>query len=257
MLRFSILGHLDVRAGDEDHTPTRPKPRRVLALLLLNANQVVRRETLIEELWDDEPPQSAVTTVQTYIYQLRNLLGRTPGGGQVRLETCHGGYTLLIQREQLDRYRFEDLVEQGRRARAAGDPAAASAALSEALALWQGPALAGVEAGPVIARQLAWLQELRMDALQTRIEADLELGRHRALVGELKALVAAYPLHEWFYGQLMMALHRSSRRAEALGVYQQLRTTLSSELALEPSSEIRHLERVVLTTDPAPLLAAS
>ncbi|HEY8338786.1 MAG TPA: AfsR/SARP family transcriptional regulator [Egibacteraceae bacterium] len=246
-----------MRAGDEQLTPTRPKPRRVLALLLLNANRVVPRETLIEELWDGEPPQSAVTTVQTYIYQLRNLLGRAPAGGGARLETVHGGYTLLVQREQVDRYRFEDLVAEGRRARAAGDLVTASATLSEALDLWRGPALADVEAGPVIARQLAWLQELRMDALQTRIEIDLALGRHRALVGELKALVAAHPLHEWFYGQLMMALHRSSRRAEALSVYQQLRATLRRELALEPSAEIRELERVVLTTDPAPLLAAS
>jgi DNA-binding SARP family transcriptional activator len=257
-MRYRILGTFEVVDGNRICTPTAPKLRRVLALLLLHANNVVTTQSLIEELWADEPPRSALTTVQTYIYQLRKILElrEAPACHQAQrvqesiLLTKPLGYLLRVQPGELDLSRFGQLVQHGQQALDSGDIECASTALRKALALWRRPALADIETGPLLAAQTAALEEQRMNALELAIEADLRLGRHRELIGELKSLVIEHQLHEWFHAQLMLALHRSGRRAEALEVYQRLRRVLNQELGLEPSSELQRRQRAVLTADP-------
>jgi DNA-binding SARP family transcriptional activator len=257
-MRYRILGTFEVVDGNRICTPTAPKLRRVLALLLLHANSVVTTQSLIEELWADEPPRSALTTVQTYIYQLRKILElrEAPACHQTYrmqesiLLTKPFGYLLRVQPGELDLSRFEQLVQHGQQALDSGDIECASTALRKALALWRRPALADIETGPLLAAQTAALEEQRMNALELAIEADLRLGRHRELIGELKSLVIEHQLHEWFHAQLMLALHRSGRRAEALEVYQRLRRVLNQELGLEPSSELQRRQRAVLAADP-------
>ncbi|MGH8907100.1 MAG: AfsR/SARP family transcriptional regulator [Egibacteraceae bacterium] len=256
-MRFRVLGTLDVVDGDRICTPTAPKLRSVLALLVLNANQVVTRQSLTEELWEEQPPASALTTIQTYIYQLRKVLDvrrmsdHHQAGAQLErvLLTKPLGYCLQVQPDQLDLYRFEVLFGQGQEALRGGDTELASSVLRQALGLWRGPLLADIVAGPILHSRIAALEERRLDALEQRIEADLQLGRHRQLIGELKALAAVHPLHEWFHAQLMVALYRSGRRAEALEVYQRVRHLLGDELGLEPSGELRRLQRDVLLGD--------
>lgn len=247
-MKFTILGMFEVVEGSRIYTPTAPKLRKVLALLLLRANQVVTTQSFIEELWGYEPPRSALTTVQTYIYQLRKMLD---GHKAEIIITKPLGYVLRVQPGELDLHRFEQLVKDGQEALSRGDVEYASSALRKALALWRRPALADVSTGPLLEAHVAALGERRMSALEQRIEADLQLGRHRELIGELKSLIIAHQLHEWFHAALMLALCRSGRRAEALDVYQRLRRFLSEELGLEPSSDLQHLQRAVLTADPS------
>lgn len=248
IMKFGILDTFEVTDGSRICTPTAPKLRTVLALLLLRANQVVTTQALIEELWGYEPPRSALTTVQTYIYQLRKTLD---GRKAEILITKPLGYVLRVQPGELDLHRFEQLVEDGREALSNGDVEYASSAFRQALELWRRPALADITTGPLLEAHAAALDERRMNALEQRIEADLQLGRHRELIGELKSLIIAHQMHEWFHAALMLALHRSGRRAEALEVYQRLRRFLSEELGLEPSSDLQRLQRAVLTADPS------
>jgi DNA-binding SARP family transcriptional activator len=255
-MRFRVLGTLDVGDGNRICTPTAPKLRRVLGLLLLHANQVVSTQSLIEELWEEQPPVSALTTIQTYIYQLRKILDvrwlsdcQDDARPERILLTKPLGYCLQVEPDKLDLYRFEHLYELGQKALNNGDIELASSTLRQALALWRGPALADIAAGPLLQARITALEERRLDALEQRIEADLQLGRHRQLIGELKALVAVHPLHEWFHAQLMRTLYRSGRRAEALGVYQGLRRVLNDELGLEPSPDLQRLQRQILSTD--------
>jgi SARP family transcriptional regulator, regulator of embCAB operon len=257
-MRFRVLGTLEVVDGNRICTPTAPKLRSVLALLLLNPNHVVTTQSLIEELWEEQPPASAQTTIQTYIYQLRKVLDVRKASEHPRanaqlervLLTKPRGYCLHVQSDQLDLYRFEALFAQGQEALRSGDIELASSVLRRALALWRGPVLADVAAGPLLQSRITALEERRIDALEQRIEADLRLGRHRQLIGELKALVAVHPLHEWFHAQLMVALHRCGRRAEALEVYWRLRRVLNDELGLEPSFALQDLQRAILSSDP-------
>lgn len=258
-MRFKVLGTLDVIDGNKICTPTAPKLRSVLALLLLNPNQVVTTQSLTEELWEEQPPASAQTTIQTYIYQLRKVLDvrrmpdHHPTATRVErvLHTRPLGYCLQVQPDQLDLYRFDALFDQGQEALRDGDLELASSTLRQALALWRGPVLADVAAGPLLQSRITALEEKRIDALEQRIEADLRLGRHRQLIGELKTLAAVHPLHEWFHALLMVALHRCGRRAEALEVYQRLRRVLADELGLEPSFDLQDLQRAILSSDPA------
>lgn len=254
MLQFQVLGPLEVLEGDRYRTPTPPKVRRVLALLLLRANQVVPMDSIIEELWGEEPPLSAVGTAQTYIYQLRKALdplGVRADGGEW-LITKPPGYLMRISPEQTDAHEFEELSRQGRDLLDAGAHDQASQVLRQALSLWQGPSLANVRAGGLLAAHAVHLEEHRMRTLELRIQADAELGRHLELVGEMRSLVTSHPLNEWFHGQLIVSLNRCGRRGEALAAYQELRTVLNDQLGLDPQPALQRLQREVLANG-APL----
>jgi DNA-binding SARP family transcriptional activator len=255
-----VLGAFEVVRGGVVLTPSAPKLRRVFALLAIHANRVVRIDQLIEELWEDRPPFSANTTLQTYVYQLRKLLGwsaradgsaRQADGQEVTLRTTPGGYLLSLPAGALDAKRFEQLAEEGRAKLDAGDLDGASKTLRQALQLWCGPAFTAVSTGPLLQAEVVRMEELRKIVLGHRIEADLQLGRHAELIGELTTLVTQQPTHEGFQAKLMLSLYRSGRRSEALQAYQRARSVLARELGLEPSAELQRLHQAVLAADPS------
>ncbi|MGV9708303.1 AfsR/SARP family transcriptional regulator [Streptomyces sp. NPDC003483] len=261
-----ILGALAVREKGISITPTAPKPRQVLALLVLHADQMVPVGMLSEELWGARPPRSARPTLQTYILQLRELitaaLEKDPGGHRTAkdvLLTVPGGYLLKSGEGSSDVREFERLAGLGYRAMDTADFPEAARHLRAALALWSGPPLADVQTGPHLATQVKRLEESRLCALDQRIEADLRLGRHRELLAELTVLVSRYPTHESLCGQYMLALYRSGRRGEALDAYQRLRATLVRGLGLEPSAALGKLQRSILMARPdgSPAAAAA
>src|SRR6266545_882900 len=202
-MQVSVLGPFEVMRDGVVTTPSAPKLRRVLALLSIHANNVVRTDQLIEELWEDRPPLSATTTLQTYVYQLRKLhqLGsgaRMPtygaesvnASGTPALHTTPNGYTLAMPADGLDAQRFAQLAERGRAELDAGDLESAAKTLRGALQLWRGPALTDVGVGPVLQAAVVWLEELRKSVMEQRLDADLALGRHHELIGELTSVVA-------------------------------------------------------------------
>ncbi len=232
-MSFRILGPLAVMHGASDITPTAPKMRQVLAFLLVRSNQLIQVSEFIDELWADNPPESSMTTLQTYIYKLRkDVLGPS---GLANLETRPSGYRLYLDDESLDAFDFERLLAQGRMALEGGDPESASQWLSQALALWQGQALGGVTTGEILSAYVTRLEEGRLRALEMRIQADMLLGRYQEIIGELKSLTSRYPLHEHFHADLMTALHKSGRRYEALNVYQRLRKVLIDAVGHRPA----------------------
>lgn len=258
MVEINLLGPMEVFRHGVILTPSAPKLRTVLSLLAVQARIVVRTDKIIEELWEDNPPASVTTTLQTYIYQLRKLLrlgtspnvdsaGDTPADAALR--TSPYGYALVLDPDMLDTIRFERLSDQGRRELEAGDTNAAAETLSRALRLWRGPALVDVGHGPVLRAESLRLEEMLKNALERRIEADLHLGRHHELLGELTRLAAEQPTHEGFQAKLMLALHRAGRRSEALKIYQRTRSTLATELGLDPSNDLEQLHRAVLDAD--------
>jgi DNA-binding SARP family transcriptional activator len=255
-MEFRILGPMEVTAELGDVTPTAPKVRQVLALLLLRCNGLVQTGEFIDELWGECPPRSALSTLQTYIYKLRKILlddvpgGAAPGSEEM-LRTKPSGYILRVLRESVDVGRFERRAEEGAQALEENEPERAAAALSQALTVWRGPALADVAAGELLGAYSTRLEESRMRALELRIEADLQLGRHHSIVGELKMLTATHRLHEGLHAKLMLALHRSGRRYEALNVYRQLREVLIEDLGLEPSPALNRIHRALLSSDPS------
>lgn len=221
--------------------------RRLLALLLLRANSVVRSAALFDELWGDRPPRSARTTLQTYVYQLRKLLERCGGGSGAELVTHPAGYELrLADDDEIDVNQFESLFVRAKACRTDGLTEDALAALTEALALWSGAALIDVETGPLLDAEVTRLEELRTEALDLRLELELELGRHQHVVSELVSLVGLHPAHEGFVAKLMLALVRSGRRAEALEIYRRTRREFVEGLGLEPSQQIQQLHRAIL-----------
>ncbi|MFI5621700.1 BTAD domain-containing putative transcriptional regulator [Streptomyces sp. NPDC051567] len=253
---IDVLGALAVRENGISITPTAPKPRQVLALLALHADQVVPVSALIEELWGGEPPRSARTTLQTYVLQLRALIAtaleETEGGRTAKdvLVTLPGGYLLSSGGGRSDVREFDRLAGTGYRAMDAGDFPGAARLLREALGLWSGPAFADVQGGVQLDMETRRLEETRLCALDQRIDADLRLGRHRELLAELTVLASRYRTHENLHGQFMLALYRSGRRGEALDVYQRLRATLVRDLGLEPSAALRRLQRSILMAGP-------
>jgi len=248
---FSILGPMEVTAESSDMTPTAPKLRQVLAFLLLRRNGLVQTGEFIDELWGEDPPRSAMSTLQTYVYKLRRQLFERPGDGDERLMTKPSGYILRIGSNDLDLGRFEARAEEGYLALESGEPQRAAMLLSSALSLWRGPALADVVTGDVLGAYATRLEESRMRALEQRIEADLRLNRHHWVIGELRMLTTTYPLHEGFHAKLMLAMYRSGRRYEALNVYRRLREVLIEELGLEPSPELTRIHQALLSSDPS------
>jgi len=249
-MKFRILGPFEVTDGTRDVTPGAAKLRQVLGLLVLCRNQAVHTDLLIDELWGEDPPRSALPTLQTYVYKLRGILGSTgQPAPQTRLRTRPSGYVLQVGTDEVDVAAFERHLEEGRAALARGDPARAVEVLTQASSLWRGPALADVTAGPVLASHAKRLDESRMSARELRIEADLQLGRHREVLIELRELTSAHALHEGFIEKLMIALHRSGRRVEALEVYRQTRDTLIEEFGLEPAGALSRLQQAILASE--------
>lgn len=247
MLDFRILGPLEVRDGDDAVHLGGAKQRGVLAILLLRANEVVSGDRLIHELWGDSPPEDAATALQAHVSRLRKAL---PEGPSI-LVTQPPGYVVRIEPEQLDRERFEAGVREGRGALEEGDAPRAAAHLRTALELWRGPPLADLGDEPFVREATAQLEDAWLDALGSRVDADLALGRQAELVPELGALVRAHPLREGFREQLMLALYRTGRQAEALDVYADARRQLNDELGLEPGPALQRLQKQILAHDAA------
>jgi DNA-binding SARP family transcriptional activator/DNA-binding beta-propeller fold protein YncE len=251
-LDFRVLGPLQVASNGTFLPLGGAKQRAVLALLLLHANEAVSTDRLIDELWGAQPPESAANMLQGYVSHLRRVLEPEHARGEHQLLVSRPpGYALDIRRQQLDAGRFAELTTEGRRLLEDGDPAAAARRLEAALALWRGPALADFAYVHFAQAYAEHLEELRLVALESRIDADLALGRHDVLVGELRELVSEHPLRERFRAQLMTALYRCGRQSEALDVYRQGRDTLRRELGLEPGPTLRELEHAILRQDPA------
>ena len=242
-MEFRILGPLEVADGDATVALGGVRQRTLLAILLLNANEVVSADRLIDELWGERSPESGRSALQVRVSQLRKALGQ--GGAQ--LLTRAPGYVLSLDRDQLDLQRFERLVREA----AAAEPPAAAEKLREALALWRGPPLADLAYEPFAQAAIGRLEELRLAAIEKRIEADLALGRHGELVAELEALVAEHPLREHLRAQLMLALYRCGRQADALEVYRRTSSELSRRAWFGAGTRAKELESAILNQDPS------
>lgn len=250
---FGILGPLQVWRSGQAVPLGGPRQRAVLALLLLEPNRVVSMDRLAEDVWGGHPPVGWVTTLQTYVFHLRRALepDRARGGAGGVVVTRDRGYLLRVSREHLDAALFEDGFTAGRAALEAGRYGEAAATLRKALDLWRGQAFADLADYAFTRPEATRLEELRLAALEARIDADLALGQHDALTGELDRLVAEHPLRERLHGQLMLALYRGGRQADALAAYRRVRDLLAEELGIDPGEPLRRLHRSVLAHDPA------
>ena len=247
-MEYRILGPLEVVDEGEPVPLGRPKERLVLAVLLLHANEFVSRERLIDDLWGESPPPTARKAVNGYVSQLRKALSRN---GLDPIATADGGYRLEVGSDELDASRLQRVLADARERAAAGELEAAAELLGEALALWRGPTLAGLLLESHGRAEVAQLDELRLTALMDRVDCDLVLGRHEEVLGELHVLVGEHPLQERLRAQLMLALYRADRQAEALDAYQQARKVLVQELGIEPSPALQRLQKGILIQDPA------
>ncbi|GAA4206574.1 hypothetical protein GCM10022252_68900 [Streptosporangium oxazolinicum] len=246
-MRFDILGPTRVRLdGGRAVTVGGQGMRALLVMLLLDAGRVVTVERLIGGLYGDDPPANAANALQSQVSRLRRALG-----AQEVIEFHPAGYRLVAGADAVDAHRFEGLAAEGRRALASGEHDRAVELLGEALSLWRGPALADVGESPFAQAPSARLERLRLDCVEDRVQAELELGRHRELVAELQELTAAHPFRERLYGQLMRALYGSGRQAEALEVYEGARRVLGDEFGVDPSAELAAVHLAVLRADPA------
>jgi DNA-binding SARP family transcriptional activator/streptogramin lyase len=247
-VEFRILGPLEVL---EDGLPLvlgRLKERTVLAVLLLHANEFVSRERLIDELWGTSPPPTARKAVNVYISKLRQTLTRN---GHDPIATAEGGYRLVVSPDLLDAERLRNLIAQARGCIADSESDAASQLLQEALALWHGPTLAGIQLESLCRDEVAQLDDLRLAALMDRIDCDLALGRHEQVLGELNVLVREHPLRERLRAQQMLALYRADRQADALDAYAEVRRALVDDLGIDPSEALQRLQQAILRHDPA------
>lgn len=252
-IRFGVLGPVQVSCGGSDRTPSRSRLRGLLALLLVRANTPVSSGVLIHELYGDRPPATAATALQVHVSHLRKaVFEECPRiGSQHRLRTVRGGYQLRVEPDELDLFRFEALAAEGDRAMAGGNPARAAATFRAALALWRGPALADTVA-PVLVEVFApWADARRLDVVARRIAADMGAGPSAPLVPELRSLVNAHPFVERLRAQLILALYRAGRQADALAEYAELNTLLRTEMHCTPSAELQQLHQQILVSDPA------
>jgi SARP family transcriptional regulator, regulator of embCAB operon len=253
-ISVQLLGPLSVRVCDQTVTPTAAKQRKILTLLALNVGRVVTAPMLAEELWGDSPPATSVTTLQTYILQLRKRLASAlpeRPGDQRFISTHHGGYLLQEAPCQTDVAEFDRLALRGRAAAESGDYRTASRLLSCALELWQGAAFADIPVGRILEIEAVSLEERRLGVLERRIAADITLNRHLDLLGELRLLTAKHPMCENLAGFLMIALYRSGHAGRALEEFQRVRAVLRGDLGIEPSSRLGRLQQAMLARDPA------
>ncbi|HZN19891.1 MAG TPA: AfsR/SARP family transcriptional regulator [Micromonosporaceae bacterium] len=246
-MRYEVLGPLRVAEEGRHSSISARKIETVLALLLVRCDQVVLPDQLIAEVWGDHPPRRATAGLHVYISQLRKFLHR-PERAESRLVTQPPGYLLRQGSDELDFQLFLERVGQGRAHLRERRYEAACDCFERALELWRGPVLGDIS-GPVIDGFVAWLMEVRMECLELLGEAHLQLGRHRELVGRLYSLTAEHPLRETFYRQLMLALYRSERQADALKVYETARRVLVTKLGLEPCRALRELQQAILVDD--------
>jgi DNA-binding SARP family transcriptional activator len=246
-VEFCMLGPLTVRSGDRLMTVPRGKQRVLLAALLLDANRVVPMSVLSEAMWGTEPPPSADMTIRNYVKRLRQALHTA---GPSRIITHPRGYSIRVEPAELDLTRFADLLTRALAAERAGAWHDAYTQAAAALVLWRGAPFTDIASGFLEQRELPRLTELRLQAVETRIEAELRLGLRAELIPELRQLTRDHPLRERMQGQLMLALYRSKRQAEALAAYQQLRELLSTEIGAGPGTSLRELHRRMLTGDP-------
>ncbi|MCX5142763.1 MULTISPECIES: AfsR/SARP family transcriptional regulator [unclassified Streptomyces] len=246
-----VLGSFDVRISGARITPTALKPAKLLALLSMSRGQHVSLAECVQELWAGDAPRTAGAAIHTYVRKLRELIATAIPGVDPKTVICTrpGGYLLNLAPGGIDLEEFVRLAERGHRAAALGDDALAAGRFRQSLALWRGPVLADLPAGPILAIRKKELEEYRKTALDRCISAELRMGRHYELLGELVALAADDRTHEPLHAQLMLALYRAGRRVQALEVYRELRHELSSRLGLEPSPRIQALHRAILASD--------
>jgi len=251
---IKVLGALDVSIDGVSVVPTASKPRQLLAMLALNVGRIVTSASLMEELWGDSAPRSASSTLQTYVLHVRKLIrnalppDREHESREI-LVTKQTGYMLQIDQNAVDVARYDRLASAGRVAGAAGDYKAAERLLRQALALWRGPALVDVAVGPQLEIESMRLAESRLTDLTLRIDADLYLGRHHQLLGDLAALCARHPYMENFRAQYMLALYRSGRPGQALEVFHDMWATIRDQLGVDPSPRLRQLHQAMLAGD--------
>lgn len=247
-----VLGSLTVQSADNSGVPSAPKQRQALAVLVLQANRLVPNAALLREIWGDRPPRTSGATLQTYIAQLRRFIAGLTGQPlehimrQV-LTTESGGYRFHLPHGALDLHRFEEAVASGRATLATGSLAEAADLFGSALAMWHGGPLENVRHGPMLEIQARRLEQLRLTISEQRYDADLKLGRHYEVLGDLTELAEQNPLHENFHALLMRALSQSGRRSEALQEFLAMRKRLADELGLDPSPEISALQQSILT----------
>ncbi|MFD9437177.1 BTAD domain-containing putative transcriptional regulator [Streptomyces sp. NPDC060002] len=278
-MNIKVLGALNAEINGKNIVPTAGKPRQILALLALRPGQVVPVPTLMEEIWDTDLPHSSLTTLQTYILQLRRMLTHalttttdTPTTTRTRtrtspaaaqngtptptptakdiLATRYGGYLLQIPPDTVDAHRYEQLTAQGHKAFDNGHDTDAARLLDQALSLWHEQALVDVPHGPVLHIETMRLHQSRLVTQERRIDAELRLGHHSELTAELTHLTARHPQHEGLHSQAMLALYRSGRQAAALDTYRRLRHRLIDELGVEPSPQLQRMHQAILTVDP-------
>ena len=252
-MEYRVLGPLEVRIDGELVKLGGPRQRALLAMLLLSANRVVSRDRLVDELLGPVSADSVDRVLRVQISRLRKSLGDDGGGGS-RIVSRAPGYLLRVESGELDLERFESLLSQARAASETRDHARTAAMLAEAESLWRGRPLADLEFEPFARIEVDRLEELRLVAAEERIDSELALGHHSRLVAELEAQVAAHPLREHLRGQLMLALYRCGRQADALEAYRTGRAVMSEQLGLEPGPALKQLERSILLQDPGSTL---
>jgi SARP family transcriptional regulator, regulator of embCAB operon len=254
LIEFGVLGPLFIRVGSVTSAPSAPKPRNVLAMLVLHAGQVVSTSSLMQELWGDDPPSSGPTTLQTYIVGLRKLLASISRQSTAKISrnllitTSTGGYLLETGQCALDIQSYYSSVALGRRALSAGDDAAGIRHLNEALSVWRGPALLDVTVGQVLESKRRQLEESRLVILEYLVDTQLRLGMYQDALIELAPLTVENPLHEGLHMQYMRALYFSGRRAQALEVFHRLRNRLVTDLGLEPRPPVQRLHQAILSS---------
>lgn len=254
-MEIKVLGPLSFRRGSLRAVPTARKPRQVLSLLLLNDCRTVPSAALMSELWEDRPPKSAPTTLQTYVLHLRRLFSETFGltSAEVAkdlLQTRNGGYAFMVESGHLDLHNFLRWRGIGDRALAKHDDRAAVDAYGRALDEWHGLALMDVEHGPLMRAEVARLEQSRLTVTERKIAAELRLGLHQDTLPELASLVVHHRFHEDLHAQFMLALHRSGNRSRALEVFHLLRSSMIDELGVEPSPKVQRLHLAILTAEP-------
>ncbi|HVV22881.1 MAG TPA: AfsR/SARP family transcriptional regulator [Pseudonocardiaceae bacterium] len=254
-MHITVLGPLSIRDGDVEVAPTAPKPRQVLAALLLNDTHMVTATTLMNELWDGSAPRSAQNTLQTYVVHLRRTFAERLGERRAviareLLRTAPGGYALDIASDTFDLREFTRLDVSARQAMRDGDARAALDLLCRALALWRGTALADVEHGPLLRAKVAALDDARLATVQLYLEAQLSVGRHREMLSDLATLAVRHPAHERLHALYMTALYRSGHRMRALEVFTRFCDHQRRELQASPSAGLLDLHRAILAADP-------
>jgi DNA-binding SARP family transcriptional activator len=248
-MRFEVLGRLKVVDGDSSATIGAAKMEALLAVLLVRADHIVPVDQLMREIWVSDPPSQATAGLHVYVSRLRKLLSEF-GHSRNPIVTRLPGYRLRLGSDEIDYRCFRRLVQDGRAHAMRDQHPLAVDYFTQALSIWNGSALEGIHHGPILEGFVAWLTETRLECTEMLIDSRLALGQHRELVGQLYALVAENPLHEAFQRQLMLALYRSRRQADALRAYRSTQSALANELGLEPSPELQELHHAILRAEP-------